>query len=150
MEFVIRKAKTSDINNGLFEAFVEGYLHHQEGRPDVFKELKEEELKQELKSRLDNLCNIVITYNNQVAGFVFYEFKEKNMKKIYIDEISVLEKYRRKGLGKRLMEEIYSIGKNNGCDRVELNCWIFNNAAFSMYDSLGYDKQRIIYEKKII
>ena len=36
-----------------------------------------------------------------------------------------------------------------GCDRIELNCWMFNENALAMYEHIGYSRQRIIYEMKL-
>ena len=58
----------------------------------------------------------------------------------------ILEKYRGKGYGKKLMDEAKKIAKDANCDRIELNCWMFNESALGMYEHIGYVKQRIIYE----
>ena len=47
------------------------------------------------------------------------------------------------------MEEAKGIAKENDCDRIELNCWLFNDNALKMYEHIGYNKQRIIYEMKL-
>ena len=47
------------------------------------------------------------------------------------------------------MDEAKDIALKNGCDRIELNCWIFNEDAQAMYEHIGYNKQRIIYEMKL-
>ena len=47
------------------------------------------------------------------------------------------------------MEEAKKIAKDNNCDRIELNCWLFNESALAMYEHIGYNKQRTIYELKI-
>lgn len=43
MNIEIRTASLADINNGLLEVFIEGYRYHQNGRPDVFSSLSDEE-----------------------------------------------------------------------------------------------------------
>ena len=47
------------------------------------------------------------------------------------------------------MEEAKEIAKENDCDRIELNCWLFNDNALNMYEYIGYNKQRIIYKMKL-
>lgn len=66
-----------------------------------------------------------------------------------VDQLVILEQYRGKGCGKKLMEEAKEIAKENDCDRIELNCWLFNDNALNMYEYIGYNKQRIIYKMKL-
>ena len=48
-----------------------------------------------------------------------------------------------------LMDKVREIGKENKCDRIELNCWMFNSNAIAMYEHIGFDRQRILYEMKL-
>ncbi|MBQ8901674.1 MAG: GNAT family N-acetyltransferase [Bacilli bacterium] len=61
----------------------------------------------------------------------------------------ISESYRGQGLGKKLMDEAKNIALKNKCDRIELNCWMFNENALAMYEHIGYNRQRIIYEMKL-
>lgn len=72
--------------------------------------------------------------------------KEKHVKKLDVDQLIITEKYRRKGLGKALMNEAKDIALKNNCDRIELNCWTFNEEAITMYEHIGFKRQRIVYE----
>ena len=65
-----------------------------------------------------------------------YKIKEKHSKKIFIDQLIVTNESRRKGMGKLLMSYVEEIAIKENCDRIELDCWIFN------------EKQRITGEKK--
>ena len=47
------------------------------------------------------------------------------------------------------MDDAKRIAKENDCDRIELNCWLFNENALAMYEHIGYKRQRIIYEMKL-
>ena len=44
------------------------------------------------------------------------------------------------------MDEAKKIAKDNGCARIELDCWLFNENAIAMYEHIGYKKQRYVYE----
>lgn len=46
--YLIREATLDDVENGLLDVFIEGYRYHQNGRPDVFIDNTDEELKEEL------------------------------------------------------------------------------------------------------
>ena len=41
------------------------------------------------------------------------------------------------------------IAETENCDRIELNCWMFNDNALKMYEHIGYVKQRIMYEMSL-
>ena len=149
MEIKIREASLLDIENGLLEVFIDGYRYHQKGRPDVFENLSDEELKQDLIKNFESLTTIVLTENNQIVGYLAYRIKERHNKKLDVDQLVISENSRNKGYGKILMNEVKNIAKKLGCDRIELNCWLFNENALAMYEHIGFERQRIIYEMKI-
>lgn len=149
MDIKIREASNLDIENGLLEVFMEGYRYHQKGRPDIFKNLSEEELKQDLIKNFEKLTIIVLFVNGNIEGYLTYRIKENHVKKLDIDQLVIAEKSRNKGFGKLLIEESKNIAQKNSCDRIELNCWLFNENALSMYEHIGFERQRIIYEMKI-
>ena len=45
--------------------------------------------------------------------------------------------------------EAQNIAIENNCDRIELSCWLFNKNALEMYEHIGFDRQRIMYEMKL-
>lgn len=149
MNLKIKEASLDDINNGLLEVYVEGYRYHQKGRPDIFSNITDEELKNDLIQNLEKLKTIVIIDNELVVGYLSYSIKKHHTSKLDVNQLVILEKYRGKGLGKKLMDDAKKIAKENNCDRIELNCWLFNENALAMYEHIGYNRQRIIYEMKL-
>ena len=149
MNIKIREATISDIDNGLLEVFIEGYRYHQNGRPDIFSNVPNQVLKEDLIRNFDNLATIVILDGDIIVGYLSYKIKEKHTKKLDVDQLIISEHYRGKGLGKKLMDEAKDIALRNQCDRIELNCWMFNENALAMYEHIGYNRQRIIYEMKL-
>ena len=149
MNFKIREATLNDFDKGLLKVFIEGYRYHQNGRPDVFAKISDEDLKNDLIKNFDKLTTIVILDAESIVGYLSYKIKKRHTGKLEVDQIVILEQYRGKGLGKKLMEEAKKIAIENGCDRIELNCWLFNENALNMYEHIGYNRQRIIYEMKV-
>ena len=149
MNLSIREATLEDLDNGLLEVFIEGYRYHQNGRPDVFANLTDEELKDDYIKNLERLTTIVALDNERIIGYLSYAIKKHHKKKLDVDQLIVHDGYRGKGIGKMLMDEAYNIAKANGCDRIELNCWLFNENAIAMYEHIGYKRQRTIYEYKL-
>ena len=149
MNITIKKGAIEDIENGLLEVYIEGYRYHQNGRPDIFANVTEEKLKEDYINNFDRLSTIVILDDNKIVGYLSYIIKNHLTKKLDVDQLVVLKSYQKRGLGKLLMEEAKRIGKENNCDRIELNCWLFNDNAIKMYEHIGYKKQRTIYEMKL-
>ena len=146
MNTKIREATINDLDKGLLNVFIEGYRFHQNGRPDIFSNISDETLKDDLIKNFETLLTIVILDNDAIVGYLSYKIKERRTKKLYIDQLVIIEKYRGKGLGKKLMDEVKNIAIKNNCDRIELDCWMFNENALSMYEHIGFNRQRIIYE----
>ena len=149
MDLKIREATIDDIDKGLLKVFIEGYRYHENGRPDIFLHVSDEDLKNDLIQNFNRLNTIVILDDKNIVGYLSYIIKKNRKIKLDVDQIIILEQYRGKGLGKQLMDEAKKIAIENDCDRIELNCWLFNENALNMYEHIGYDRQRIIYEMKL-
>ena len=149
MNYSIREPTLNDFDKCLLKVFIEGYRYHQNGRPDIFANISDNDLKNDLIENFDRLNTIVILEDESIVGYLSYKIKEKHTKKLDVDQLVILQQYRGKGLGKKLMDEAKKIAIDNGCDRIELNCWMFNENALAMYEHIGYNRQRIIYEMEL-
>ena len=143
---IIREANLNDIDNGLLNVFIEGYRFHQNGRPEVFSNLSDESLKKDLIDNFSKFTILILLDKEEIVGYLAYNIKEKHSKEIHVDQLIITEKSRGQGYGKLLMNELIKIGKQNNCERVELDCWTFNENALAMYEHIGFKKQRIIFE----
>ena len=146
MNFIVREATLDDLDRGLLKVFIEGYRYHQNGRPDVFADISDEILKEDLIKNFETLSTLVILDKDVIVGYLSYRMKGKHSKKLDVDQLIIDENYRHQGLGKKMMEEVKRIATENKCDRIELNCWLFNENALAMYEHIGFKRQRIIYE----
>ena len=149
MNIIIKEASKDDINNGLLEVYIEGYRYHQNGRPDIFINVSNDTLKEDLIKGFEEFKYLIAIENEKVVGYLAYKIKEKHSKKLHVDQIIVSEVNRRKGIGKKLMDYAEQIANKEDCDRLELDCWTFNQNALNMYENIRFDRQRIMYEKKI-
>ena len=59
---------------------------------------------------------------------------------IYLEDLFVLPKYRKRGHGKALIKEIARIAVSRGCGRLELSCLDWNKDSIDFYLSLGATK----------
>ncbi len=55
-----------------------------------------------------------------------------------LDELLVLEEYRKKGVGKQLMEKVETKAKERNCYRLFIESHYDHKAAHKFYESLGY------------
>ena len=145
----IRKVQKDDLNKGLVDVFIEGYRYHCDGRPDIFSHKSDDNLKEDLVKAIVNDSILVLEDEDKIVGYIDYEIREKHAKTIWVDQLVISEKCRGKGYGKKLMEEIARIAKEEGCERIELECWSFNDSALGMYKHLGFDEQRVKLETKV-
>ena len=105
--------------------------------------------KEDVVGRVLNDNILVVEDEGTIVGFIIYEIKEKHAKTMWVDQIIISDKYHKKGYGKKLMNKIYEIAKEENCVRVELECWSFNDNAIDMYKHLGFNEQRVKLEKKV-
>lgn len=145
----IREATIDDIGNNLLNLYIDGYNIHYEGRKDIFPNKSKEELNIDLHRLLNdgNETVFVLIDNDKIISYLAFEIKHNNT--LWIDQLIIDSKYRNKGYGKYFIDEIFKYAKKNNYKRVELNCWVFNNNAINFYEELGFNKQRIVFEKDV-
>lgn len=82
-------------------------------------------------------------YNVETKTPLFLD-KEAEDEHYYIDTIAVHKEYRRQGIGKKLMEYVPIMAKENNKSIISLNCDKLNKKAQSLYEKYGF---KTIYEK---
>lgn len=118
--------------------------HHNAGilkniAPDVFDDSID--LPRAAEFLADPRHHLVVAINHdQVIGFVsavHYVHPDKAHPELWINEVSVAESYRRRGLGKRLMEAMFDVAQKLGC----AEAWVLtereNTAAMNLYLTVG-------------
>lgn len=151
----IRNAKIED-KKELKEILIQAQELHYNNRPDIFRKMTPKEVEKEIMEVLENKERkiiVVANENDKVCGLVIFKIKEiknntnlKDARILHIGKIVVDEKCRRKGIGKLMMKEINKISKKLKCDRIELNCWSFNEEAIEFYKAQGMKIQRLNFE----
>ncbi len=58
-------------------------------------------------------------------------------KKLFVNDVCVDERCRRKGYGSKLMKAIEVVAVSSGCSLIELNVWEWNQAAVRFYEAVG-------------
>lgn len=90
--------------------------------------------------------NKFILIEEEFKGFVSFKIKDSapcfnRGQKLKISELFVKEKYRRKGLASKLMEEAMNYSED--CSTVELNVNVRNEKAKEFYKKHGFNEERI-------
>lgn len=140
----IRFAKKQDIDDILRLLKQVNRIHH-EARPDILN-FATKYTRDELVGILadTNRPVLVAVEDNHVLGYVFGIYKEVkghhiliDEKSLYIDDICVDENVRGKRVGQSLYEASKQLARDNGCRRITLNVWAFNDSAKSFYEKMG-------------
>ena len=142
--------------------FIDSYMQelhtlHVNARPDLYAPLEHPYSEQDFLNIVEDKKHLTVAAvdkTNTIMGFGIATLKEKsgmitNLTTAYIDDIFVRREYRRKGLAKKIYEELERRAKEQGAKRIDLMVWAFNEPALELYQSLGMKPQRYIFEKKI-
>lgn len=143
---MIRAAEEKDIER-INELLYQVHAVHAEGRPDIFKKNAKKYETEEILALLKDGSTRIFVYageDDRVLGYAFCQLKEtkdsKNMmplKHLYIDDICVDEKCRRRHIGADLYAYVKDFAREIGCYHVILNVWELNPGARAFYESLG-------------
>lgn len=90
---------------------------------------------QHIKYRLDGMMRIGLEENGKlIAGLIAYMSVYRIL---YVDTVFVDEKYRRKGYGRKLIQEMERLAKEQGVNTIRLDT--FNWQGTEFYKALGYE-----------
>lgn len=128
---------------------------HVNGRPDIFKPGFCQELQDRVYEmrRSENSDVMVAERDGVICGMACVEYlrkqespynQERNI--YYITEFGVDEAFRRRGVGRELMEFMRSDARAKGFSRIELDMWTFNKPALRFYESIGFQTFRRLME----
>ena len=133
----IRRAEEIDIPR-VKDLLLQVLNVHYEGRKDIFKKGTTKYTDAEL---------IDIFKDDSRPVFVAVNDNMHDMKTLYIDDLCVDESVRHQHIGTRLYEHVLDFAKCNGCYRVTLNVWSFNDKAISFYNKCGMEPLKVTMEK---
>ena len=112
----------------------------------------------EFKTELSNSNNIylVAELENEIVGICFSNIKERSNNKImkdrkflHIENICIDKKHQKKGIGKKLYNQIIQLAKEKNIKNIELMVWEFNENAIKFYKNLGMSIKNLKFEQKI-
>jgi GNAT superfamily N-acetyltransferase len=98
-------------------------------------------------------CVFVAEEDEKVVGWIhgFYSLRVESEFFVEIAGLVVDENYRRKGIGKILIEEVIIWTKSKKCVSIRVRCNVKRIASHQFYHELGFDlnKEQKIFDKRI-
>ena len=132
MDYILRKAKSSDTIR-IEELFVEMLkaIYH----TDDVKGYETGYLNKFFLDKEDWIC--VAEYENDVVAFLSVEV-HRDVNYIYLDDLSVAEGYRNKGIGTKLIHAAEKYAEEIGITKIVFHVEKTNEDAYRLYLRLGY------------
>ncbi|MBE7083423.1 MAG: GNAT family N-acetyltransferase [Clostridiales bacterium] len=135
MDKNIRKATEKDV--GLILEFIKQLADYEKMLLEVVAD--ENLLKQWLFDK--GIAQVIFALDGQKeVGFALYFYNFSTFLGrggIYLEDLFVLPKYRKKGYGKLLLSTLAKIAVENSCGRVEWACLEWNKPSIDFYNRLG-------------
>ena len=151
---MVRFAKETDLDR-INEIRAQVNALHASGRPDVFKP----DFCQALRDRAGELLRaedsdvLVAERDGVICGIASVEYLIRpesaycrERKTYYVTEFGVDEAYRRRGVGRELLEFMRKDAGKRGFSKIELDAWTFNEGALKFYESVGFQTFRQFME----
>lgn len=85
---------------------------------------------------------IFVAEDGEVVGFLSVEVHNEPERYIYLDDFSVTETYRNKGIGSELIHTAESCAREKGIPAVLLHVEKTNHSALRLYDRCGFSIYR--------
>ena len=150
---MIRRANNKDIAQ-IINLLHQGDMVHFRIRPDIFKPNTTKYNELEINEMLgDNTKPIFVYDDGGVLGYLFCQITEiqnnsllQDIKTLYIDDLCVDEKARKRHIGKALFEFVREYAQSIGCHNITLNVWAGNDPALSFYENMGMKPQKTCME----
>lgn len=130
---------------------------HHRMYPEIFRPYDKEEITKAIKKMLGGReAKAFVAYiDNEPAGYAIIFISRFNQNAfqqarsaMQVDQFATLEKFRRKGVGKKLMDFLVDLAKKEKLSRIDLNHWEKNEEAKGFFKAAGFHNYntRMYYE----
>lgn len=99
----------------------------------------------------DESAKIILAQDeNSIVGLLWaYPHDYIGVRKMHINHLIISKKYRRQGLGKKLLSFIMEIAQKDKIEFLDLMASIDNRSAIEFYQNNGFRPERVYYSTKI-
>lgn len=118
-------------------------------RPDIYEMPGEIYPADRFQSALEAECLYVARQGESVVGYAAIKIRDYDWagmvprRVLFVDEICVSSRCRRRGIGKAMMAEIRKLAKTRGCTGLQLGVYPQNKDAVAFYEACGFTLQSI-------
>ena len=116
--------------------------------PSVNQELQNQLANQLKASSLYHIIIVTDRQNNSIVGngtlYCVPKIYNNKKRKGYVEDIVVDKNYREKGIGTKIMNILFDIGKRLNCNKVRLDC---SEKMFGFYKSMGYERSGVQFSR---
>jgi len=155
MPINIRKATLSDFDPVL-KLKKQVHEFHHKNRQDFYKKsaspISQDEFQKIITSHDQEIY--IVEYEKIICGYAFIKivtFRNNPLihdhSRFFIDDICIDRKFRKKGIGKALMQELELACRSKGIRYIDLNVWDFNRDAIDFYKKYGMQSIMMRMEK---
>lgn len=130
---------------------------HEARRPDYFRTARLDDVTAWFRSKIDAPTSAawVAEEGGEPVGFVLAIFHDRPddpfrraRRWCEIDQIAVDPAWRRRRVGRSLMQAALDEARVRGCLQVELSSWAFNTDAHAMFRRLGFEPRAVTFERR--
>lgn len=97
---------------------------------------------------LDKASIATARYENKLVGVCAF-YCDEIKRKSFISTIGVQKKFKKKGIGKKLLREAISISKKQKMDKISLEVNVENRYAVNFYEKNGFRTSKIFKKKDL-
>jgi GNAT superfamily N-acetyltransferase len=127
--------------------------------PEIFRPYVKEEIAKAIKKMLDGReAKAFVAYEDEEpAGYALIFISRFNQNAfqvarsaMQVDQFAVLEKFRSKGVGKKLMEFLVELARKEKLSRIDLNHWEKNDSARAFFGGQGFQYYNARMYKEVV
>ena len=121
---------------------------HRSAFPELFRIIERPEAEAFLRERLADtrgFLRVAVLDGGGIVGHTVSEIQERPaslfshpQSVLYLAQIVVDAQYRKRGVGRRLIEDVFAIARTRAVSRVELNVWEVEGTARGFFSDQGF------------
>jgi len=126
---------------------IESWVMHARHEPKLLdeKRMRESDIEKYYKDALKNKNSsfLIAEVNGEIAGFIRADVQKipsffKENKILYIDDVYVARKFRRRGIARSLVFVVENMAKRKNIKRLQARVYTFNKPMQNLLKSMGY------------